>query len=144
MKLLTRKYIRIYSSKGQDSSAGIATGFELDGQGLVLDSCLLYDGRAAPGVKRLGREADPSTPSSAEVKNSEALPPLPRTFSWRDAYLSKNATFLYFYFAQSSIAVKLRHYLQVLSCMAITHGTETLIIAIIMDRMWSVAVHEMR
>jgi len=30
------------------------------------------------GVKRLGREADHSPPSSAEVKNAWAIPPLPQ------------------------------------------------------------------
>jgi hypothetical protein len=29
-----------------------------------------------PGVKRLGRDADHSTPSNAEVKNGGAIPPL--------------------------------------------------------------------
>jgi hypothetical protein len=29
-----------------------------------------------PGVKRLGREADYSSPTSEEVKNDEAVPPL--------------------------------------------------------------------
>jgi hypothetical protein len=37
------------------------------------------------GVKRLGREADRSTTSSAEVKNVEAVSPLPYTSSWRAA-----------------------------------------------------------
>jgi hypothetical protein len=38
-----------------------------------------------PGVKRPGREADHSPPSSAEVKNGGAMPPLPYTSSWRGA-----------------------------------------------------------
>jgi hypothetical protein len=37
---------------------------------------------ASPGVKRLGREADHSPPSSAEVKNGGAIPPLPTMSSW--------------------------------------------------------------
>jgi hypothetical protein len=41
------------------------------------------------GVKRPGREADHSPPSSAEVKKSGAIPPLRNTSSWRDAWLSK-------------------------------------------------------
>jgi hypothetical protein len=34
-----------------------------------------------PGVKQSGREADHSPPSSAEVKNGGAIPPLPHTSS---------------------------------------------------------------
>jgi hypothetical protein len=34
-------------------------------------------GALSPGVKRPGREADHSPPSSAEVKNGGAIPPLP-------------------------------------------------------------------
>jgi hypothetical protein len=37
------------------------------------------------GVQRPGREADHSPPSSAEVKNGGAVPPLPRTSLWRNA-----------------------------------------------------------
>jgi hypothetical protein len=36
-----------------------------------------------PGVKRPGREGDHSSTSSADVKNGEAIPPLPHTPSWR-------------------------------------------------------------
>jgi hypothetical protein len=32
----------------------------------------------SPGEKRQGREADHSSPSSAEVENGGAIPPLPR------------------------------------------------------------------
>jgi hypothetical protein len=38
-----------------------------------------------PGVKRPGNEADHPPPSSAEVKNGRAIPPLPHTASWRGA-----------------------------------------------------------
>jgi hypothetical protein len=34
-------------------------------------------GAPSPGVKRQGRETDHSPPSSAEVKNGGAIPPLP-------------------------------------------------------------------
>jgi hypothetical protein len=44
-----------------------------------------YAGALFPGVKRPGREADHSPPSSAEVKNGGAVPPLPYTSSWRGA-----------------------------------------------------------
>jgi hypothetical protein len=37
------------------------------------------------GVKRLGREADHSLPSRAEVKNGGAIPPLHRMSSWHSA-----------------------------------------------------------
>jgi hypothetical protein len=42
------------------------------------------------GVKRPEREADHSPPSSAQVKNDGATPPLPHTFSWRGAQLVKH------------------------------------------------------
>jgi hypothetical protein len=37
----------------------------------------------SPRVKRPGNEADHSPPSSAEVKNVGAIPPLPHTSLWR-------------------------------------------------------------
>jgi hypothetical protein len=42
------------------------------------------------GVKRADREANHTPPSSAEVKNNGAIPPLHNTSSWRDAYLIKH------------------------------------------------------
>jgi hypothetical protein len=36
-------------------------------------------------VKRPGREADHSLPSSGEIKNSGAIPPLPHVSSWHSA-----------------------------------------------------------
>jgi hypothetical protein len=39
----------------------------------------------SPEIERLGREADHSPTSSAEVKNDETLLPLPHTPSWRGA-----------------------------------------------------------
>jgi hypothetical protein len=48
-------------------------------------SCPVGNGGSFPGVKRPGREADHSPPSSAEVKNGGALPPLPHTLPWCDA-----------------------------------------------------------
>jgi hypothetical protein len=38
-----------------------------------------------PRGKRQGREADHSPPSSADVKNGGAIPPLPPMSSWRGA-----------------------------------------------------------
>jgi hypothetical protein len=42
-------------------------------------------GEISPGAKRLGREADHSPPSSAEVKNGGAMPSLPHTSSSHSA-----------------------------------------------------------
>jgi hypothetical protein len=42
-------------------------------------------GALSPGVKRQGREADHSLPSSAEVKNGGAISPLLHTSSWNSA-----------------------------------------------------------
>jgi hypothetical protein len=38
-----------------------------------------------PGVKRQGREANHSPPSSADVKKGGTVPPLPHMFSWHSA-----------------------------------------------------------
>jgi hypothetical protein len=43
-------------------------------------------GALSPGVKLPGREADHSFPSSGEVKNGGAIPPLPYTSSWHFTY----------------------------------------------------------
>jgi hypothetical protein len=64
---------------GTGSLVGIATAYGLDGRGIESRSwgppSLLYNGyRVFPGCKlRLGRDADPSPPSSAEVKNRVEL-----------------------------------------------------------------------
>jgi hypothetical protein len=42
-------------------------------------------GALSPGVKRQGREADHSPPTSAEVKEMWIIYPLPHTLSWRSA-----------------------------------------------------------
>jgi hypothetical protein len=44
-----------------------------------------YHRELSPGVKRTGREADHSPPTSAKVKNGGAIPPLPHAFLWRGA-----------------------------------------------------------
>jgi hypothetical protein len=41
-------------------------------------------------VKQQGNEADHSSPSSAEIKNGEAIPPLPRMSSRRGDLLIKS------------------------------------------------------
>jgi hypothetical protein len=43
----------------------------------LLVSCPVGTGVLSLGLKRLGREAGHSPPSSAEVNNGEAIPPLP-------------------------------------------------------------------
>jgi hypothetical protein len=76
----------------RDSSVGIATGYELNGldsipgKGKILFSLSTEFTPALDliqppiqwlsGVKRLGPEAEYSPPSSAEVKNGGAIPPL--------------------------------------------------------------------
>jgi hypothetical protein len=42
-------------------------------------------GGSFPGSKAAGREADRSLPSSAEIKNGGAIPPLSHMSSWRGA-----------------------------------------------------------
>jgi hypothetical protein len=86
----------------RNSSVGIATRYELDSQGIWFDSrqgkdsSLLHNvhtgsgvhpvsypmgtGASFPGVRRQGREADHSPPTSADVKKSEAVRPLPYVF----------------------------------------------------------------
>jgi hypothetical protein len=78
---------------------GIATGYGLEDPGFRQDKTfsLLHSvqtgtqahpasypigtGAISPGVKRPGREADHSPPSSAEVNNGGAIPPPPHIFS---------------------------------------------------------------
>jgi hypothetical protein len=79
-------------------ATGGRPGFDSwQGQGF----CLLYSVHAASGVhpasypmdmggffvglKLPALETDQSPPVRAEIKNGGAIPPLPRTFSWRDA-----------------------------------------------------------
>jgi hypothetical protein len=47
-------------------------------------------GGSFPGVKRPGREADHSPPTSTEVKKMWSIHPLPHTPSWRSAQLVKH------------------------------------------------------
>jgi hypothetical protein len=84
-----------FSSYG---SVRMTTGYELDGRGSIPGrdkvqtasgahpvSCPTDTDRSISGVKQQGREADRSPPSSAKIKHGGATPPLPRSFSWRDA-----------------------------------------------------------
>jgi hypothetical protein len=84
----------------RDSSVGIATDHGQDGRGSNPDrvrsfsspqrpdrlrgpTSLLSNGYRGlfPGVKRPGREADHSPPTSVEVKNGGSIPPLPHMCS---------------------------------------------------------------
>jgi hypothetical protein len=87
-------------ARSRDSSVGIATGWAAWVRfPAVKDVSLLhtvhtgsganpaseyneYRGAIFPEVKRPGREADHSSPSTAEVKNGGLIPPLPHTPSW--------------------------------------------------------------
>jgi hypothetical protein len=90
--------------RSRDSSVGIAMDYGLDGRGSIpgggSDSSLLSvqtgsgahpasypmgTGDLSLGVNRPRREDDRSPPSSSEVKNAGAVPPLSHTYSWRNA-----------------------------------------------------------
>jgi hypothetical protein len=86
----------------RDSSVGIATGYWMDGRGSIPGRGNIFffsivsgparglsqppiqwvSGALSPEVRRPGREADHSSPPSAEVKNGGAVPPFPHTSSW--------------------------------------------------------------
>jgi hypothetical protein len=83
-----------------DSSVNIVIGYRLDGWGSVPGRGKRFFctssvetgsgvhpssspvGGLSPVVKQLGHEADYSPPSSVEVKNGDAILPLPRTSLW--------------------------------------------------------------
>jgi hypothetical protein len=89
----------------RDSSVRIASGYRLDGRGLIPDSetnfffstvfkptvgvhTTSYPIGAesfSPGVKRLGRETVHSHPSNAEVKNDRTVDPITNIPSWHSA-----------------------------------------------------------
>jgi hypothetical protein len=95
-------WIILFNLRSRDSSVGIPIGYELDGRVSIpgRDKFLLYFTASrptlrftqppiqwvlealSPGVKRQGREAHDSPPSSAEVKNGRAISALPHTSSW--------------------------------------------------------------
>jgi hypothetical protein len=81
----------------RDGSVSIVIGYRLHGRGSFLDrrkDNFLFCSVQLPiqyvsealfqRVKRPGRESDHLSPSSAEVKNGEAIPPLPHTFPLLD------------------------------------------------------------
>jgi hypothetical protein len=89
----------------RDSSVVIVTGYGLDSRDAIPGRYKIFLfsiasrpclgptqppiqwvlGALSSGVKRLGREPNHSPPSSAEVKNGGAIPPLPLLSSWRSA-----------------------------------------------------------
>jgi hypothetical protein len=89
----------------RDGSVGIAAGNDLVGRvsnpgrdkrffsppvfrpalGCTQPHIHWVSGAPSPGVKHMGREASHSPPSSAEVKNVEAIHPLPLKSSWHSA-----------------------------------------------------------
>jgi hypothetical protein len=104
----------------RDSSVGIETGYVLDGRRVGIQvpvgsrfvsspqrldrlwgpSSLLFNGHQgifSPGGRTTGREADHLPPSSAEVKNDGAIPPLRHMPSWRGASLAKHSDKFTFY-----------------------------------------------
>jgi hypothetical protein len=90
--------LSIYLTRSPDSSFDIKTDYGLDGLGSILLSTAsrpnlspkqppiqLILGAISTRVKWPELEADPSHPSSAEVKNAGAIPPLPHMSSWHSA-----------------------------------------------------------
>jgi hypothetical protein len=105
---LKTEYLHAYLQTGsRDSSAGIATRLALDtgigvqfqaevrdfffsitftpAPGLIQSAIQWAPGAVSPEVKRQGREAEHSPPSSVEVKNGGAIPRLPHISSWSHA-----------------------------------------------------------
>jgi hypothetical protein len=68
-------------------SDSVHTGFRAR-----LASCTVGTGGCFPGIKRLGREADHSPPSYAEIKNAGKYTIPLLTILVRDAWLSKGTT----------------------------------------------------
>jgi hypothetical protein len=60
-------------------------------------------GATSQGVKRPGREADHPPPSSKEVKNSDAIPPLFHRPSWHNASLIKHKEKVTFFHTLKSL-----------------------------------------
>jgi hypothetical protein len=89
-RLLSRysDWLRAGRQRGRSSSPGRVNNFAL----FIRSSPVLGFSQPpiqwlpwalSPGVKRPGREADDSPPTSAEVKNGGSIHPLPHTPSWR-------------------------------------------------------------
>jgi hypothetical protein len=77
----------LYDLSGGRQSDGVLAGLPgFDSQQrqegfLSFASCAMGTGNS-PAVKRPAREGDPFPLYSAEIKNGEAVPPLPHTSSW--------------------------------------------------------------
>jgi hypothetical protein len=91
--------------KSRDSAVGTERGYRLDGRGSISIRGKFFpfsttsipalgptqphiqwvQGALSAGLKRLGREADHSLPSNAEVYNGGDIPSLSDTYSWRHA-----------------------------------------------------------
>jgi hypothetical protein len=110
------------SQSSRDGSVGTTTGYELDGPVSIPDRgkvflfftasrpnlgptqhhVQLVSEALPPGVKRQRREADHSPPTSAEVKNAGAIPPLPRMSSMHSASLIKHRDIFTFCVAENT------------------------------------------
>jgi hypothetical protein len=90
--------VTMLNKRSRDSSVGIATSYGIDGWISIPGSGknLLFStasrlaleptqvrGNISEGIKRPGREADHSSPSSVEVKNGGAIPPFPNMYCWQ-------------------------------------------------------------
>jgi hypothetical protein len=71
-----------------NSQQGLGIFFSPPHPGLWDPPGPLYNGSLFPGIKRPGRKADHSHPSTA-------IPPLTHTSSWHDTYLSPGTTLCY-------------------------------------------------
>jgi hypothetical protein len=91
--------------RSRNSSASIATGYELDRSGSIPGKGIFFlfstasipvlgatqppiqwvPGALSPGVKRPEREADHWSPSSTKIKKGGAIPPFPNISSWHSA-----------------------------------------------------------
>jgi hypothetical protein len=83
--------VALVTKECHGSTVGIATSYGMDcwgsipGRGKILLFSIAPGPiqppiKRQPGVKRLGREADHTPPSSAKVKNVGTIPPLPHVF----------------------------------------------------------------
>jgi hypothetical protein len=93
--LITAEYLHTYVHTGSRGwIPGRGKRFFLlrnvqTGSGAQPASYTRAPGAPSSGIRRLGREADRSSPPSVEVKNGGAIPPLPHVSSWSGAYLMK-------------------------------------------------------
>jgi hypothetical protein len=74
--------------RSSECSTELVSYFKSTGSGAHPASYPVGSRDPSPGVKRPGREADHSPPSSAEVKNAWCYTSTPNTSSWHGASLS--------------------------------------------------------